>query len=148
MLVKTLSVKTDCLARPIVASGFHFINHKILYRKYTFVFTKNVNTAQLNNNWKINVPIRTLKRRRKEYLRLFDFSTITHVHTQKPSAVACPDMLQVSGSVFELPYRHCVESVQIQSCFWSVFFRIRSEYGEIRSISPYSLRLRENTDQK
>ena len=55
MLVKTLSVKTDWLARPIVASGFHFINHKILYRKYTFVFTKNVNTAQLNNNWKINV---------------------------------------------------------------------------------------------
>ena len=31
--------------------------------------------------------------------------------------------------------------------FWSVFFRIRTEYGEIRSISPYSVRMRENTDQ-
>ena len=31
--------------------------------------------------------------------------------------------------------------------FWSVFSHIRSEYGEIRSISPYSVRMRENTDQ-
>ena len=29
--------------------------------------------------------------------------------------------------------------------FWSVFSRIRTEYGEIR-ISPYSVRLRENAD--
>ena len=32
--------------------------------------------------------------------------------------------------------------------FWSVFPRIRTEYGEIRSISPYSVRMWENTDQK
>ena len=32
--------------------------------------------------------------------------------------------------------------------FWSVFSSIRTEYGERRSISPYSHRLRENTDQK
>ena len=31
--------------------------------------------------------------------------------------------------------------------FWSVFSRIWTEYGEIRSISPYSVRMRENTDQ-
>ena len=31
---------------------------------------------------------------------------------------------------------------------WSVFSRIRTEYGEIRSISPYSVRMRENADQK
>ena len=31
--------------------------------------------------------------------------------------------------------------------FWSAFFRIRTEYGEIRSISPYSVRMRENEDQ-
>ena len=31
--------------------------------------------------------------------------------------------------------------------FWSVFSRIRTEYGEIRSISPYSARMWENTDQ-
>ena len=31
--------------------------------------------------------------------------------------------------------------------FWSVFSRIRAECGEIRSISPYSVRKRENADQ-
>ena len=32
--------------------------------------------------------------------------------------------------------------------FWSVFSRIRTEYGEIRSTSPYSVWRRENTHQK
>ena len=32
--------------------------------------------------------------------------------------------------------------------FWSVFSRSRTEYGDIRSISPYSVRIRENTNQK
>ena len=31
--------------------------------------------------------------------------------------------------------------------FWSVFSRIRTEYGKIRSTSPYSVRMRENADQ-
>ena len=43
---------------------------------------------------------------------------------------------------------HCVKSVQIRSFFWSVFSRIRTEYGEILRISLYSVRMRENTDQK
>ena len=43
---------------------------------------------------------------------------------------------------------HCVKSVRIRSYFWSVFSRIQAEYGEIRSISRYSVRMRENTDQK
>ena len=32
--------------------------------------------------------------------------------------------------------------------FWSVFSRIRTEYGEILSISPYSVQMWGNTDQK
>ena len=32
--------------------------------------------------------------------------------------------------------------------FWSVFSCIRTEYGERQSISPYSVRMRENMDQK
>ena len=47
---------------------------------------------------------------------------------------------------------HCVKkSVQIRIYFWSVFSRIRTEYGgilRILRISPYSVRMRENTDQK
>ena len=31
--------------------------------------------------------------------------------------------------------------------FWSAFSGIRTEYGKIRSISPYSVRMRENADQ-
>ena len=31
--------------------------------------------------------------------------------------------------------------------FWSAFSHIRTEYGEIRSISPYSVRMRENAGQ-
>ena len=43
---------------------------------------------------------------------------------------------------------HSVKSVQIRSFFWSVFSNIRTEYGEIPCISPYSVQMRENTDQK
>ena len=32
--------------------------------------------------------------------------------------------------------------------FWSVFVRIWTEYGEIRSISQYSVQMRKNTDQE
>ena len=32
--------------------------------------------------------------------------------------------------------------------FWSVFFRTRAEYGDLFRKSPYSARVRENTDQK
>ena len=31
--------------------------------------------------------------------------------------------------------------------YWSVFFSIRTEYGEILRISPYSVRMRENADE-
>ena len=43
---------------------------------------------------------------------------------------------------------HCVKSVLIQSFFWSVFSRLRTEYGQILRISLNSVRMRENTDQK
>ena len=32
--------------------------------------------------------------------------------------------------------------------FWSVFSHIRTEYGDLQSKSPHSVRIRENTDQK
>ena len=32
--------------------------------------------------------------------------------------------------------------------FWSLISLIRTEYGEILLLSPYSVRMRENTDQK
>ena len=35
-------------------------------------------------------------------------------------------------------FSHCVKSVQIRSFFWSIFYRIRTEYGETLRISLYS----------
>ena len=40
-----------------------------------------------------------------------------------------------------------LEKCPYSELFWSVFSRIRTEYGEIQIISPYSVRMRENTDQ-
>ena len=41
-----------------------------------------------------------------------------------------------------------MKSVQIWSFFWSVFSRIRTQYGNLWSKSAYSIRIRENTNQK
>ena len=41
-----------------------------------------------------------------------------------------------------------VKSAQIRNFFWSVFSRIRTEYGQILRISPYSVRMQENMEQK
>ena len=39
------------------------------------------------------------------------------------------------------------EKCAYSELFWSVFSRIRTESGEILHISPYLVRMRENTDQ-
>ena len=43
---------------------------------------------------------------------------------------------------------HFVKSVQIRSFFWSAFSGIQTEYEDLRSKSPYSIRIQENMDQK
>ena len=40
------------------------------------------------------------------------------------------------------------EQCSYSEFLWSVFSRIWTEYGAILRISPYSVRMRENTDQK
>ena len=39
------------------------------------------------------------------------------------------------------------EKCPYSELFWSAFSHIWAEYGEILGISPYSVRMRENTDQ-
>ena len=41
---------------------------------------------------------------------------------------------------------HCVKSV-FSELFWSAFSRIRTEYGKMQGISPYSVWMQENADQ-
>ena len=59
-----------------------------------------------------------------------------------------PFSWNTSGWLLLNLWNNCVKSVQIRSFFWFVFFPIRTEHGEIQSISPYSVQIRENTDQK
>ena len=35
---------------------------------------------------------------------------------------------------------HCVKNVQIRSFFWSIFSRIRTEYGDLLHKFPYAVR--------
>ena len=44
--------------------------------------------------------------------------------------------------------QQCLKRVRIRKIFWSVSSSIWIEYGEMRSISPYSVRMLENMDQK
>ena len=50
----------------------------------------------------------------------------------------------VAETVFWVSLR---EKCPYWELFLSVFSRIRTEYGEITRTSPYSVRMRENTDQ-
>ena len=43
---------------------------------------------------------------------------------------------------------HCARSVRMRSFLWFIFSRIRTECGDLHSKSPYSVQMRENTDQK
>ena len=53
-------------------------------------------------------------------------------------------MYKLPTYVVQLPLR---EKYLYSELFWSVFSLIRTEYGEILRISPYSVRMRENMDQ-
>ena len=73
------------------------------------------------------------------------FSKLTYFYSKV--CITKKHRLYQKTLTLQLTYQHCVKSVRIRSKFQSVFFRIRTEYGEILRISPYSVRLRENTDQ-
>ena len=45
-------------------------------------------------------------------------------------------------------YNHCARNVQIRDFFRSVFFRIWTEYEDLRSKFRYSVQIQENKDQK
>ena len=55
----------------------------------------------------------------------------------------------ISHSYFTLIFRYFTlrKKCSYPELFWSAFSCIRTEYGEIRSISPYSVQMQENADQ-
>ena len=52
-----------------------------------------------------------------------------------------------TSRLFSLQLPSLREKCPYSELFWSAFSRIRTEYGEILRISPYSVRMRENMDQ-
>ena len=59
--------------------------------------------------------------------------------------IKCPS---VFTSTLVLGINHCMKIVQTRISFWSAFSCIRTEYGDSRSKSPYSVGIQENTGQK
>ena len=53
----------------------------------------------------------------------------------------------ISGDKFPVKRLALLKKRPYSKLFWSAFSRTRTEYGEIRSISSYSVRMRENADQ-
>ena len=94
------------------------------------VFKKVQKLLQINNY----VCVLQYMVRRNMMIRVFLMITVI---TSNGLAFNFSDMVSVSLCK-KCPY---------SELFWSSFSRIRTEYGEIRSMSPYSVRIRENTDQ-
>ena len=55
-------------------------------------------------------------------------------------------LILVSPANTSLPLRHCVKSIETRICFWSVFSRVWTEYGDLQNKSPYSVLIQENAD--
>ena len=92
------------------------------------------------------------KRLRQDLLRSSSFRTFLHDH-QKNQCKCIINMLFLERGfeIMRTPIfktSHCVKSVQMRSFFWSVISCIRSEYGDLLRKCPYSVRIKENTDQK
>ena len=47
----------------------------------------------------------------------------------------------------KIPLIPLIEKCPYSGIYWSVFSRIQTDYGKVLCISPYSVRMRENTDQ-
>ena len=75
----------------------------------------------------------------------FSFNVLTHKISfcPKSKCKSCPHYRKTR--ILSISLR---EKCSYSEFFWSFISRIRTEYGEIVRISPYSVRMRENTDQK
>ena len=79
--------------------------------------------------------------------RYFSFKTLLGItkeqkQNKKMRKRACESAVQVSM------YHSLRKKCPYSEFFWSVFSHVRTEYGEILRLSPYSVRMRENKDKK
>ena len=99
-----------------------------LLRSFFNRFYLNVNVCGVNAVWSCFVSVKDL---RDSY-----------------SSVLLEIIVSISEFDVEWVYLSLHKKCLYLEFFWSVFSLNRSEYGEIQSISPYSVRMRENTEQK
>ena len=89
-----------------------------------------------------------------KYLKLKNSWLLLHV--MKNYFKAIKKICKVNVSEFKSVAKKCLKLTSLplrKKCpylefFCSVFSHIRTEYGKIRSISPYSVQIRENADEK
>ena len=113
----------------------------------------NTNRTQPNaNRYRIFLLIESVKLIETNIFSEFDYISVLSYNLIKQTSIVLLTSVNLNvwypkNSIRPVEY-HCVKSVQIRSFFCSAFSRIRTEYEEIRSKSPYSVRMRENTNQK
>ena len=80
---------------------------------------------------------------------IYVFFSVIHMPTSNISSVDVMAMTVKNIFSAKIMYNiHCVKSVQIRSYFWSAFFCIQTQYGEMLHFSPRSVRIQKNMDQK
>ena len=108
------------------------VKERSIWNTVAKMWSKSLNLQDLgSNSWKASYHSRQLS-----------LNEIQNIFTMAPKAFIYNQVIQKELSI------HCVKSVQIRSFFFSVFSRIRTEYWEILHISPCSVRMWENKDQK
>ena len=113
----------------------------------------NTNQTQPNaNRYRIFLLIKSVKLIETNIFSEFDYISVLSYNLIKQTSIVLLTSVNLNvwypKNLIRPVQYHCVKSVQIRSFFCSAFSRIRTEYEEIRSKSPYSVRMRENTNQK
>ena len=95
----------------------------IFFHSFTYISTKSI-IEQLQSTWKSFFSVIVVKALNKDQvlIQMKWLEKVQHFENAQPSL--------------------------LKKCLYSSFSRIRTEYGEIRSIYPYLARMRENADQK
>ena len=81
----------------------------------------------------------------KHLCRSLDFNKVAE-HLRATVSVLSKSSL-MKGLWLARKYPSLRKKCSYSELFWSVFSNIRTEYGEVRSISPYSIRMRKNAYQ-
>ena len=119
---------------------FHNFNNSIS----SYVFPKPLKHAEVTPIFKEDEE--TFKR---NYRRISIISVLSKVFERLMYNQLYPYFKKVFSKLHcSLTKKALREKCTYLELFWSTFSRIRTGYGEILRISPYSVRMRENTDQK